>query len=287
MRIVFVHGMRQEGKAPKQLERLWTDALDQSWHRSGLTKPDYEILMPLFGDLLHRLTEEVRDGRWTAVVKGAGETSEFSPLEAEVIAEWAAHYGVTRANVSAEPGAAVTTKGVANWDLTQALARLLERYIPGLRNSALRLVRQVDAYLTRPHIRDQIDSVVEPALASSPDIVIAHSLGSVVAYRLLTRLGAKTDVDVLLTLGSPLGINAVRDWLRPPWERVPAGVRRWVNGADDRDYVALNAQLTAASFCVGIENLTDFRNGSDAHNIADYLADPRIAGLIAQTAPIV
>ena len=81
-------------------------------------------------------------------------------------------------------------------------------------------------------------------------------------------------VPLYITLGSPLGINAVRDRIRPPKLAVPDGVQRWVNGAEQRDYAALYAALDAAldaqTFATGIENITDIHNGrTDAHSITD------------------
>lgn len=73
-------------------------------------------------------------------------------------------------------------------------------------------------------------------------VVIAHSLGSVVAYEALAMSGR--SLDLLVTIGSPLGIPGLYfDRLHPapvrgqlPW---PAGVRRWLNISQSSDWVAV------------------------------------------------
>lgn len=282
MRIVFVHGMRQEGRDRDALHRLWAHSLSRSWTASGAERPQYTTELPFYGDELHRLTEEVRGADRPVTAKGSGDVGEFDPLEEAILREMAAREGITDREVRTELGSEVVAKGPANWEWVQGIARVLEHRIPPFRAVALRFVRQVDAYLTRPHIRSAVDALVEPALASSPDVVIAHSLGTVISYRLLRKLGSDTSVKLFVTLGSPLGINAVRDRLKPPQLAVPSGVGRWINGADERDYVALRASLNDRSFCSGIENFPDFHNSrDDAHGIVDYLADPRVSQWLA------
>lgn len=283
MRIVLVHGMRQEGRNPDSLRRAWSKALDRSWRTSGLAKPVYTTVMPFFGDELHRLTEEVRGSGRAVTSKGEGDPGLFDPLEEAILREMAATEGISDGEIRAELGQEIVAKGPANWEWVQAIARRLEDRVPAFRDVGLRFVRQVDAYLTRPHITEAVDAIVEPALLGSPDVVIAHSLGSIVSYRILQKLAVTTAVKLFVTLGSPLGIHAVKDWIRPPPLGIPEGVRRWVNGADQRDYVALHARLDRTTFCDGIENLADFHNRQeDAHFIGDYLADHRIAEAISQ-----
>jgi hypothetical protein len=61
---------------------------------------------------------------------------------------------------------------------------------------------------------------------------------------------------------------------------VPAGVRRWLNAIDRSDFVGLGAGLVPPAYAAGIENLTDVMNGFNAHAVAGYLADRRVAEAI-------
>lgn len=68
-------------------------------------------------------------------------------------------------------------------------------------------------------------------------VVVGHALGSVVAYDVLRRDPRRLALPLLVTVGSPLGIRAIRDELRPL--RFPRGVKAWRNAFDERDPVAL------------------------------------------------
>ncbi len=69
--------------------------------------------------------------------------------------------------------------------------------------------------------------------------------------------------------------------MKPPSLTRPNGVAQWLNGADERDYVALVPRLDQTTFATGIENISDIHNRDDeAHSIIDYLANARIAKVI-------
>lgn len=276
MRLIFIHGMRQEGLDPVKLSGSWDGALRKVWETAkyapGMPKPE----MPYYGDVLDTLTREL-SAKSEAVARG--ETVPPSQTEVDLIDELARANGVTDAEIMAEFPPGAVEKGPANWGWVQAAARALEKRVPALRGWALRFVEQVDAYLTRPHIKKAVDDIVGPVLKNGgPAIVIAHSLGTIIAYRLLRNAGAAVKTPLLITLGSPLGINAVKDRIQPPKPLMrPEGVARWINGNDPRDYVALYEKLGGA-YSGGVEDVIDFRNRQDdAHQILDYLTDKRIA----------
>ena len=125
--------------------------------------------------------------------------------------------------------------------------------MPALRRLGLSFVRQVDAYLTRPHIRAAVDDIVRPSLSRGPAIIVAHSLGTIVAYNLLRATGQDGRFPLLVTVGSPLGIGAVKDKIMPPRPLMrPTSVSSWLNATDERDYVALYARLDRDTFADGI-----------------------------------
>jgi hypothetical protein len=79
-------------------------------------------------------------------------------------------------------------------------------------------------------------------------MLVAHSMGSIVAYDVLRDLGDQRPaliVDHFVTLGSPLGLAYVLDRIRRENASVrsPSMVRRWTNLADRRDPVAFDVHL--------------------------------------------
>ena len=278
MRLIFIHGMRQEGRGAEALRIAWRDALHGKWDMLGLARPDIEPEMPFYGDELDELTRALHGG--TKILTRGDAPAALSPTEIAMLFEFAEANGVSDAEVRAELGSEVVAKSPANWEWVQALGRVLEKRVPQFRTIGLSLVVQVDAYLNRPHVTKAVDDIVAPFLQPGPMVVVSHSLGTIVAYRLL-RKANDAELPLFVTLGSPLGINAVKDRISPPKLARPAKVGRWLNGTDDRDFVALHAKLDDKSFCAGIDNISDIHNRrEDAHMILDYLADERIARAI-------
>jgi hypothetical protein len=91
---------------------------------------------------------------------------------------------------------------------------------------------------------------------------------------------------VLVTLGSPLGLAAIRSRLVPQPPAYPAAVRRWVNIAAPDDIVAARRDLQAlfdrdrpdgAVF----EDTWKVENGSGPHDIEFYLTKKSCGTAIA------
>lgn len=95
----------------------------------------------------------------------------------------------------------------------------------------------------RGKIRQRLIDVLKTT-AGQPVTLVAHSQGSIVAYEVLSALGqAAGNIEALVTIGSPLGIAEVQDWLDPDDRQVPEVVRRWHNFADPLDPVAMDKRL--------------------------------------------
>ena len=84
----------------------------------------------------------------------------------------------------------------------------------------------------------------------APTVIVAHSLGTIITYDVLSEPGFKDRPKALLvTVGSPLGIDNVQSRLRDRagWPNpVPKSIRAWSNFADRFDPVALDATLRDA-----------------------------------------
>ena len=120
-----------------------------------------------------------------------------------------------------------------------------------------------------------------------PDVVIAHSLGSVVAYETLWAY-PQQRVDLLVTVGSPLAMpGVVIDRLQPDALHKrgarPPGVARWVNIADVGDIVAVPRDGLALYFD-GVEADTDVVIGDwDFHTAQSYLGCAELQRLLRTT----
>jgi pimeloyl-ACP methyl ester carboxylesterase len=112
-------------------------------------------------------------------------------------------------------------------------------------------VKQVLGYMRDPSLRDAAQEAIDDEVDTETRVIVAHSLGSIVAYEALQRFGGTprwANVTTLITLGSPLGTpKLIFDQLRPRPEagrgRWPAGIVRWTNIAADSDVLALPDRL--------------------------------------------
>ena len=134
-----------------------------------------------------------------------------------------------------------------------------------------------------------MNNAVRPVFeVDEPAIVVSHSLGTIVSYSLLREFAAEgrpRQSPLWITLGSPLGIDAIRRGFKKPRLR-PSNVARWINGADPEDFVALRTALAANDYGPDVENISDIENGPEnPHDIEGYLGDERIAKAIADAIP--
>lgn len=122
----------------------------------------------------------------------------------------------------------------------------------------------------------------------APKVVVAHSLGTIITYDVLSEAAFKTRaLPLLVTVGSPLGIGNVQARLRDRAGRpnpVPKGVKAWANFADRFDPVALDATLRDA-----FEPPVDFavddavNNGApNNHDLTGYLSIGVVGTMIRQ-----
>jgi pimeloyl-ACP methyl ester carboxylesterase len=133
--------------------------------------------------------------------------------------------------------------------------------------------------------------------AGRPILLIAHSMGSIIAYDVLAAAGRTLPglrIAHFVTAGSPLGLSPVKEILAAPL-RVPECVARWTNLADPRDHVARwdtrlssdfreNSAGSAISDHLVINGYVSPSGKPNPHKIYGYLRTPEMSELIASFA---
>ncbi|QVM94519.1 MULTISPECIES: alpha/beta fold hydrolase [unclassified Pseudomonas] len=290
MKVVFIHGRSQQGKNPLTLQNTWTNALIKGFEGIGSPYPGVvDVAFPYYGDLLFDETYRRAQKDFQVLTdKGAdaaapgGEEEEFMR---QVIYDIAKQQGISKEQINAEANGEMLEKGVQNWRGVLAALRLLDQ-LPGVGATSVELfTRDVWYYLTEKTIRDAVNKLVDAQLPENdPCIVVAHSLGTIIAYNLLMNRPARSNIKGLVTLGSPLGIEAILSRLPSNGSprKAPDGVPSWVNIRDKRDVVALY-EIPAARFsgAPAVQNHSNASNGSDnRHGIVEYLNDTIVAGVL-------
>lgn len=282
--LILIHGRSQQHKDVSALKGEWIAALRDGLDRAGLSLDLNEdhIRFPFYGDTLYALDQGLSADRVPkVVVRGALDNVAERDFMQAVLGEVTARFNLDDVKLAEVAGGEINTRGVLNWGWVQAILRAIDRHVPyGSGASVALFTHDVYTYLTNLGIRDQIESGVRKALqAGSSPVVVAHSLGTVVAYNLLRREGEAQGwkVPLFVTLGSPLAVRAIRQRLRPIAH--PACVTGWFNAMDPNDVVSLYP-LDRDHFDVDpeIENFAEVDNPTaNQHGISGYLSDPEVA----------
>jgi hypothetical protein len=279
MRILGVHGVgnHRPGATPaegrSQLATVWERSLGRG--AFGPSMPKCDLMVAYYADLLREPGEQ-----------GGGEASleRLGPRAEALVRAWLDEQGLPEE----------VPQGYATWPLRQALGWIAarDRLVPALVEAFVaRFFCEVATYLgegreggsgRRAAARAAVSALLEE---HEPRVVVAHSLGSVVAYEALwAHDGA--PVELLVTLGSPLALpHAVFPRLDPApvGERGarPPSVRRWVNIADAGDLVAI-PQGGVARYFSGVAADHNARiHAFDFHLAANYLACEPLASVLA------
>ncbi|MEV6168769.1 hypothetical protein AB0L99_11165 [Streptomyces sp. NPDC051954] len=265
-RLVLLHGIAQQHKGPHTLLADWYPALADGLTLAGAALERRDVAMAFYGDLFR-----------PAGHRGPGEpdldaSDVEEGLEQDLLLAW--WQAAARAE-SEVPGPDTAARGRAPYLMQRALDALSHSaFFAGLADRLLISdARQVRRYFTEPELRAAIQARFLAALTDRTEVVVAHSLGTIVAYETLC---ARPEVPelTLITLGSPLAVRGlVADRLVPAPQdgrgRWPAPVKRWTNVLDRGDIVALAKELAP----VFGDRVTDVlvHNGAQAHDVRPYL----------------
>lgn len=302
--IVGIHGLAN--KPPKsKLAAWWKTALDEGLEKNlKIQGARYKFEMVYWADLLykHRIhfdenmsfdqlysEEPYIPAKKGALRKYEDAWTDLARAKASDLAGMVVDFAKQKFEIDA----------LANWVLSKTLRDLAfyydeKRHIQD-RNGKLRQARQV--------LMGELDAKLRP-LEGEHVMVIAHSMGSIIAYDVLRDLG-RTDLPLsvsdFVTIGSPLGLphvktNIVQErkhYSKKAPVRTPTIVtERWVNLADRKDPVAFDTHLrgdygpNAAGVRVTDDLVLNDYNGTTGeanhHKSYGYLRTPEMSQCVAK-----
>ncbi len=285
-RIVLVHGIAQQQRSADYLEHEWLPSLAGGIRTAGhpdladrlwpIQPADRWARMAFYGNLF--LTPD-QQGHTIGLTDAQSEVAD------EIALDWLTNAldstrirdaGTARQELDAMHHDPTDAQGLPG-TTARALAAL-DR-IPWFGNAGFHLagrhalLGQAVRYLTEPDIRKAAIAAVRAHLDDDTRVVLAHSLGSVVAYEALHA--RPQPLPLLITLGSPLGLHSVTRRLQQT-PAYPPGVNRWINLVDRDDIVAARPHLTRI-FDINRPPGTHFDstytvdNGAEPHRAGFYL----------------
>jgi hypothetical protein len=289
-RVVLVHGIGQQYEGPELLSlRLGTALRDGVRLASGIRLTQDEVACAFYGDVF------VEPGTRSDELPPWNEHDVEKGLEADLLGAWwqqAAAIDEGVPPVEEEDTRGVVGFGASRLLLSQRVRAALDAlssarfFKPVTERMLIGELKQVRRYLDEPPVWQAARAAVAADIQADTRVVVAHSLGSVVAYETLCE-HPEWPVTDLVTVGSPLGLPVIFRRLSPlPAEgrgAWPGSVVRWTNVADPGDIVALVKAL-APCFVPGPAGAVADRtitNGVQMHDLQRYLTAPKTASAIA------
>lgn len=227
-----------------------------------------DVTMPFYGDILIKNIPDQKSTRGALNSKTG-----FELFSERILAEMSS-YDLPDLIKSGERG-----KGIHKKSLKVA-ARIVETVSPLRGTIALRFLKQAYSYLMHQNCMSAVDEVVRPHLSSQePLMIISHSLGTIVSYRMMLELqksGKLGSVPLFVTMGSPLSLKLVRSRIDLAPQPLPS-VKKWLNVTDREDFIALGNSLDGNYFQMQIENDLSLENGySDPHSFEKYISSSAV-----------
>lgn len=288
MQILFIHGRDQQDFTQEELLSKWTEALVKAFANAEMLYPDNLVInLPYYGKelIVQRdiYIKDVKSGKYQ--MKSTDHPDHFLELQSELLDDLRKNAGITEKQIHDEMKAEIQERDVQNFPAFLAIARLFDNLSnEGANKCILRKTNDVVTYLIVPEAKVKVNKYFSDALTNEPTLIIAHSLGTVIAYDLLHKL-KKDDCDIrgLITMGSPLGIKAIIRQLfpSPTFPSILKGP--WINIYDKHDIVSLRP-LKGGHFHVSpdIINIEVDNNTVNKHGIEGYLNSEHVAKAIVQ-----
>ncbi len=251
MKVIFIHGMNQQHHSAASIRQRWLHILQKGIrkhrHDARFSYLRRHIHIPFYGDLLSHYNVRNILNAGTLMPQQWPSFRFRQPVHPQLPAP-VPRPGWRKPVISDLPQLHlnepmdfkqkfkfITTlsKNVALRDVV-----LLLNYFPSLHRSLLqKFLIETYLYLDNPDFMKGVHERIARQLnGRKPCIVIAHSLGSVIAYNYLIQ-HPELNVQRFITLGSPLAFQVIQSHLPQPIVRPAAITGDWINFYSTDDFL--------------------------------------------------
>lgn len=298
--VTFIHGIANKPDA-KALHEIWLQAL-ASGGGPDLEKAKVTSSMVYWADVLYEEPKRAVTGLEAEGLESVSRGEEAAPDlqwrgelkgdEARLIEALASRLEVDRKVDDSEafPHAeqvsgleAVPLPWFAKRPLMKLLLRDVHHYLFNAKHSP----RDGVTYNVQDEIRTRFVEALKQA-PPGPHIVVSHSMGTVIAYDCLKRVPGCPEVDGLITIGSPLGLDEIQQMMVPEWSRedgfpsnnLSGNVDPWVNVFDRLDPVAGFDPEIANDYRRGhdelVKDIPESNSGLWRHDLTNYMRGQKL-----------
>ncbi|WP_032064375.1 hypothetical protein, partial [Acinetobacter sp. 478810] len=139
-------------------------------------------------------------------------------------------------------------------------------------------------YLSNPEFMEEVHQRILKKMREDEDyIVVGHSLGSVIAFQLLSDPSYQFSVKRFITLASPLSFRVIQSKLPSPISRPPCIYGDWFNFYSQDDFLTAFPLCEAPfNFEPAIINQKIYTFANQPHEILGYLQHPSVIKAIIE-----
>ena len=286
MKIIFIHGMNQQNYNADNLKQHWLDIFQQGINelKLSISTTDLDISLPFYGDLItqHQLSnrfdlDAFLPKSWvnfhfhkhsTPVPSTVLNTAQTIPI---------LPYFMPEHELKLSKRLYLASQLFKDKALKE-FSVILNNF-PKLHESLIhKFLIETYLYLANPQFMDEVHQRILASLdADETYIIVAHSLGTVIAYNLLQQLQSHYKIQRFITLGSPLAFKVIQSKLTQPIHRPQCLNGDWHNFYSPDDFLTAFPLVNAPfDFQPAILNTSISTFIHSPHQIAGYLQHPAV-----------
>ncbi|WP_109829447.1 alpha/beta hydrolase [Reichenbachiella versicolor] len=296
--VIGVHGL--DNKPSKSLlRRWWKNSLTEGLKKIDGAPSHFKFEMAYWADLMYKkpLNPRIKDPNHELHIE---EPYIPEPIPSPKIRHTFWHYWKLAYDRIKET-IFLSRNGLANYEVlfdmvVKASFKDLDAYFNSDESAEEKLemkavkqkVRQRLLYLLRKHKDKRI-------------IILAHSMGSLIAYDVLSQLPEQYEIESFISFGSPIGLPVVREKMARDhkWDYkedtllpTPNCVHKWLNYSDPEDHFAVFNNLASyyspnkhGIMPVDVIVDNDYKDWvtNNAHKSFGYLRTPQLAQEVGET----
>ena len=220
MRIIFIHGINQQKYNAQTFQDHWTKVFEIGVSSSQLNLDKVHLEFPFYGDILKDFSQHQKRIKQHLI---------DTPIPL------LPHYHQKNSSLIRK---IILASQFAKDHMLKEMVGLLNHF-PNFHESLVqKFLCETYLYWYEPAFKTQIYERIQHSFkANEEHIVIAHSLGTVVAYDLLQQLSPQYKVIRFITLASPLPFNVIQKHIQQPIKRPLALCGDWFNFYSSDDYL--------------------------------------------------
>ncbi|MCF9045640.1 hypothetical protein [Acinetobacter nectaris] len=285
MKIIFIHGINQQNFDAQSFEHHWSDVFNIGLEKNNLdiTSKDINLEFPFYGDIL--TTRKMKNAvhlntmnpNWAFFeklpkLKERNKEKIQKALEIPLLP----HYDESQ-KYSLKRKFFLLSQLAKDHVLKEMV--ILLNHFPNLHESLVqKFISEAYLYWYDTTFKKEIHArIISCFEKGEKHIVVAHSLGTVIAYNVLHELSKDYPIERFITLASPLPFNVVQRHIVSPIQRPEALHGDWYNFYSRDDYLT-TFPMTPPRFNLSpkVDNHLITTFADKPHEIIGYLQHPHV-----------